>query len=168
VFGKFLAMGTWEVAEGDPKHIERHQKLNRCRLLEHGALAERWTFLLSMICPSVPQGISSQQWMEGITELEWEEMRDDIRRRITNKFCILYIIDLGQRLHEKNREVHAHLDGDGGLRGPLRAKQIAIESEKESQKKKRGRKRGSRSDNDQIQYCLHVYVKINSITCIMY
>ena len=132
VFGKFLACETLHLVEGDPSKIDRKQQLNRCRILEHGALAERWKFLLSMVT-SLPAGMGLKKW---------EALKEDIRRRISSKFFSLYCIDLGKRLNEENRDKHAHKEGDGGLRGPLRATQICKEKNNENKRigKKKGRK----------------------------
>lgn len=114
-YGQYLARGNLELVEGDTTKINRVQLLNRCCLLEHGGLKERWDFIYTMIAPSPP---------EGITTTNWEEVKNDIRRRIITKFFGIYAIDLGQRLNEENRTDHAHKPGDGGTRGPLRATQI--------------------------------------------
>ena len=128
VFGEYVARGSMELAEGDPSAIYRKQQPNRCCLLENGGLTERWNFLLSMITPKIP---------EQITLDVWTNIKTDIRRRILSKFYVLYCCDLGQRLNEENRSKHAHKDGDGGLRGPLRATQINRETNTTTTKRKR-------------------------------
>ena len=133
-----MARGALEFAEGDSSNISKNQKLNRCRLLENGALKERWNALMSIVAPLLPKGL---------TVSEWQTMKEDIRRRLCSKFFILYCIDLGQRLNEKNREQKANLPGDGGLRGPLRAVQIAKEAMQTATKKRKRKNENKNKDN---------------------